>query len=275
MVLLLPPVFGEDETDPRKLANLASQAYRAGRYEACGQLCAKAIEHGAKSDTIAYNASCCFALSGDIERAFDFLELSLERGWHDVEHLASDTDLEELHEDERWQAIIQRATAARAAYEKSINLELLEMYEADQGDRSGAIDWSIVAPRDEQRRQRVKEILDAGEIKTADDHFHAAMVLQHGVGPEDYKLAHELALEASELDPDHSTARWLAAAAKDRYLQSIGEPQIYGTQFRKVDGKWTLAPIDESAVTDEERARWGVPPLASAKQRAEAMNAGD
>jgi len=121
----------------------------------------------------------------------------------------------------------------------------------------------------------VKEILAAGDVKAADDYFHAAMVLQHGQGPEDYKLAHELALKASELDADHSTARWLAAAAKDRYLHSIGEPQIYGTQFRKVDGKWTLEPIDESAVTDEERARWGVPPLASAKEREKAMNARD
>ena len=133
----------------------------------------------------------------------------------------------------------------------------------------------MVAPRDGARLQRVKEIVEAGEVKTADDYFHAAMVLQHGQDPEDFKLAHELALKASEMDAEHSSARWLAAAAKDRYLQNVGKPQIYGTQFRKVDGTWTLDPIDESAVTDEERARWGVPPLAKAKERAEAMNARD
>jgi tetratricopeptide (TPR) repeat protein len=275
ILLLLPPTFGEDETDPRKLATRASEAYEAGRYEACGELYAQAIEHGARLETVPYNAACCYALGGDVERAFEFLNLSLERGWRDVDHLEADTDLRELHRDERWRTIIQRTTVAREAYAKSVNQELFDIYEEDQSDRSGQIDWSLVAPRDEERRRRVKEILEAGNVKAADDYFHAAMVLQHGRGPEDYKLAHELALEASELDADHSTARWLAAAAKDRYLQSIGEPQIYGTQFRKVDGKWTLEPIDESAVTDEERARWGVPPLASAKEREKAMNARD
>lgn len=272
ILLLLPPTFGADETDPQKLAIRASEAYDAGRYEECGPLYAQAIEHGARLEAISYNAACCYALAGDAERAFEFLNLSLEGGWRDVDHLEADTDLRELHGDERWQAIIERATAAREAYAGSVNHELLGIYEADQNDRSGEIDWSLVAPRDEERRRRVKAMLAAGDVKAADDYFHAAMVLQHGQGPEDYKLAHELALKASELDADHSSARWLAAAAKDRYLQSIGEPQIYGTQFRKVDGKWTLEPIDESAVTDEERARWGVPPLASAKQREKEMN---
>jgi hypothetical protein len=164
------------------------------------------------------------------------------------------------------------AAATSAERATAISAELLIMYQEDQGDRSGNIDWSQVAPRDEARRQRVQEILAAGEIVTAEDHYHAAMVLQHGRAPEDFKLAHELALRASELDPELDSARWLAAAAMDRYLHNIGEPQIYGTQFRKVGGKWTLEPIDETAVTDEERAKWGVPPLATAKARVEKMN---
>ena len=66
-------------------------------------------------------------------------------------------------------------------------------------------------------------------------------------------------LKATELDPDLAVARWLAAAAKDRYLWNVDKPQIYGTQFRRIDdGTWTLEPIDESAVTDEERAAWAV-----------------
>jgi len=167
----------------------------------------------------------------------------------------------------------KKAAPEQAQSAASISAELLRMYQEDQGDRSGSIDWSVVAPRDETRRQRVKEIIAAGDLVTAADHFHAAMVLQHGRAPEDFKLAHELALKASQLDPEHDSARWLAAAAMDRYLHNIGEPQIYGTQFRKVGGKWTLDPIDETAVTDEERAQRGVPPLATAKERARKMNA--
>jgi hypothetical protein len=52
ILLLLPPTFGEDETDPGKLAILASEAYDAGRYEECGQLYAQAIEHGARLEGV-------------------------------------------------------------------------------------------------------------------------------------------------------------------------------------------------------------------------------
>lgn len=76
-----------------------------------------------------------------------------------------------------------------------------------------------------------------------------------------------------ELDPLNSTARWLAAASKDRYLMTLGKPQLYGTQFKKVDGKWILWEVDPS-VTDEERAKWGVPPLVEARKRAEELNSG-
>jgi hypothetical protein len=97
------------------------------------------------------------------------------------------------------------------------------------------------------------------------------MVMQHGDTPEDYQRAHQWALRASELSPEHGTARWLAAAAKDRWLMNEGKPQLYGTQFIKKDDRWVLYEVDPS-VTDQERARWNVPPLAEAERRAEQMN---
>jgi hypothetical protein len=99
------------------------------------------------------------------------------------------------------------------------------------------------------------------------------MIFQHGNDPADYARANELARKAVALDPKHASARWLVAATEDRHRQSLGKPQIYGTQFKRHDGgPWTLEPIDETAVTDAERVEMGVPPLSVAKQRAEAMN---
>jgi hypothetical protein len=98
----------------------------------------------------------------------------------------------------------------------------------------------------------------------ADDYFHAAMIFQHGSGAAHYRLAHELAMRAVELDPEHRAARWLAAAAKDRELQALGKPQRYGTQFRVTrGGQVRLYRVDPS-VTDDERAELEVPPLAEA-----------
>jgi len=52
-------------------------------------------------------------------------------------------------------------------------------------------------------------------------------------------------------------ARWLAAAAYDRWLMTGGLPQKYGTQFRFANGRWGLHEVDPTT-SDEERARWDV-----------------
>jgi hypothetical protein len=128
-----------------------------------------------------------------------------------------------------------------------------------------------VIARDAKRRERVRQILDSGGAKVSADYFHAAMVFQHGEKVSDYQLSHNLALKAADLDPTNKLARWLAAASKDRELMNLGKPQLYGTQFRIENGRWVLYQVDPS-VTDEERAKWNVPPLEQANKRAQAMN---
>jgi hypothetical protein len=168
------------------------------------------------------------------------------------------------------------AGAQAPAPEAGLNPELARLYEEDQADRAGTLkdtDWAAVEKRDAERRGRVLEIMEKGGARQAGDYYHAAMVFQHSVKPEDHDLAHAWCLEALKLDPGLSKARWLAAASKDRALMWRGKPQLYGTQFKKVDGKWILWEVDPS-ITDEERAKWGVPPLSVAKERVEKLNAG-
>jgi hypothetical protein len=111
----------------------------------------------------------------------------------------------------------------------------------------------------------VHALIDAGGLVEPDDYYHAAMVFQHGVGLADYWRAHELALKAADLG--YRQARWLAAAAYERWLMNQGRPQKYGTQYRAVAGNWALWDVDPET-TDEERSRWDVPPLAEAKRQA-------
>src|SRR6476659_9999004 len=40
-----------------------------------------------------YNAACCFALSGDKEAAFEYLEKARKFGWNNKDHLLQDADL--------------------------------------------------------------------------------------------------------------------------------------------------------------------------------------
>ncbi|MGE0495952.1 MAG: hypothetical protein AB7S38_42495 [Vulcanimicrobiota bacterium] len=145
-------------------------------------------------------------------------------------------------------------SAGAAAQE---NPEMAEMYRQDQAARlNGPIDWEKVSPEDEARRQRVRELLLAGELKHAADFHRAAFIFQHGSQPEDFLLAHILAMNAMALGDQK--ASWIAAATLDRYLQAVGQPQVLGTQYRKLEGKWTQEPLQEELVPDQLRKALGV-----------------
>lgn len=147
-----------------------------------------------------------------------------------------------------------------------MNSELRALLEADQEERRRGLGPESVQ-RDDERRRRVEVLLAEGAVVTGEDHHAAAMIFQHGRTRENHWRAHELALQAMKLG--HEPARWLAAAY-DRWLSDAGLPQKFGTQYRSEGQSWILLPVDPST-TDEERARWDVPPLVAAQARAEEM----
>lgn len=134
------------------------------------------------------------------------------------------------------------------------------------------------------RRRRLRRLMQSGALKTGEDYYHAAMLLQHSPRVHDYWQAHQFAARAAELG--HRPARWLVAAALDRWLLAQGRPQKYGTQYvpagrpRWMWRSWwyvwlgvhrvRLWDVDPST-TDEERRAFDVPPLAEAQARAETI----
>jgi hypothetical protein len=162
--------------------------------------------------------------------------------------------------------------------DSSDNPELKELFEQDQSIRQDDSFFKNAEQAhafDQMRRMRVLRLLDDDVPKTANDFFHAAMVLQHGDSPLDYKLSNELCKKAVALDPNHKVAKWLAAASWDRYLHSIGKPQWYGTQFNIVDGKYYLMKADMDRVTDEERKAVGTRTIQEIKEFLKKQNKTD
>jgi hypothetical protein len=149
-----------------------------------------------------------------------------------------------------------------------VNRRLRELFEQDQADRAGGRLHPGADARDDRRRAEVEALLAAGAATSPEDCYHAAMVFQHGHRREHFRRAHERAARAAELG--HRPARWLAAAAEDRWLMAAGQRQRYGTQYRSQGDRWVLWPVDP-ATTDAERAAWDVPPLADARRRAEEL----
>jgi hypothetical protein len=55
-------------------------------------------------------------------------------------------------------------------------------------------------------------------------------------------------------------ALWISTASLDRYLQSIGQPQIYGAQFNVKDGKpFSQGLFDQKLISDALRQQLGIP----------------
>jgi len=142
------------------------------------------------------------------------------------------------------------------------NPEMTRLFDEDQAARKvDRIDWSVVSKADAARRAQTLDLLNQGKLHTGADFLHAAFVFQHGDRPGDYLLAHTLALAA--VKRGRSDASWIAAATLDRYLQTIGQPQIYGTQFTiKQGAPATQAPMDGKLIPDSLRLLLGVPALA-------------
>jgi len=149
--------------------------------------------------------------------------------------------------------------------------ELQDLFRADRNERTnhpeyGTPEYQLLRERDAQRRTRLQSIIESGGLKEPEDYYHAAWLLNHGESIEEIWQAHVLAMEAVKLG--FGRARWLAAAAYDRWLMYQGKPQKYGTQIVP-DGKRQRVWDVEPATTDDERAEWDVPTLAEMKRRAE------
>ena len=132
-------------------------------------------------------------------------------------------------------------------------------------------EYRALRERDRERRARADAALAAlraGGAPSAGDLYHAAWLYNHGDTPADARRGHELAREAAERG--HDGARWLAAAAYDRWCMYEGRAQRYGTQFVPDGRRFRLWDLDP-ATTDAERAAWGVPPLAEQLRRAEEL----
>jgi hypothetical protein len=150
------------------------------------------------------------------------------------------------------------------------NARLMQLFEVDQSARTGAgaIDWSALKTQDAERRAEVMQMLRSGQLRHVVDFSNAALIFLHGETADDIRLAFSFAWIARSLAPEFKEYN-MPATAWDRILMFENQPQWYGTQYTTNDkGRIELYRVNETAVTDTERARMGVPPLSEAKARA-------
>lgn len=271
-VLLLSTMAWAWQDHPRDLESEAHLHYVAGRHSASADAYEAAIRAGADSSSTFYNAACSSALAGRTDAAFRLLAACIERGWFNVTHMKSDSDLASLHQDERWSRILERCVTAEAEYLKSLThpelrKELLEMQRVDQEYRSTFHDPKKLAAMgdvDGRNTARMKEIIDRFGFPTRtmvgrEGAGAAWLLVQHADA--DPKFQRRCLDMMSKLPPDEYSRSNLAYLT-DRVRVAEGKPQLYGTQFHTVDGKLVPRPIEDEANLDRRRKEVGLQSMA-------------
>ncbi|HLM68397.1 MAG TPA: hypothetical protein VK358_12750, partial [Longimicrobium sp.] len=228
----------------------------------------QAWREGNRKPNTLYDAACAAAKLVRKPEAMTWLERAVENGFRDAQHMRTDPDLISVRGEKAFNDLLARMSKLPPpVQEAGANPELLRIVAEDQAARRNLPQPPTPAfmqefrERDRQRRVRVNELLAAGAATTGADFHAAALVFQHGDTLEDFARARELAAEAARRG--HPAALRLTAMAWDRWLMKAGQPQRFGTQYMgdPATRQMRLYSVDPS-VTDAERARWGIPPLA-------------
>lgn len=135
------------------------------------------------------------------------------------------------------------------------NEEVAAMFKEDQAIREKVDDsregMMKMMKDDAARLDRIKAMVAANELGTAEDYYRAAFLYQHGGAFEEYQMAHQLAVCSVLLGKEK--AKWIGAATYDRMLGSCGHDQRWATQYRVVSGVTKPMPCGTVGIGDAER----------------------
>jgi hypothetical protein len=109
-VPLTPPQQDKVYAMGRRIEALAE--YKARRFPQCAAVFV-ALDERTHAKDDAYSAACCFALAGNVDRAFEALSHSIEHGYSDADWMEKDSDLASLKSHPRWRALVERARHAK------------------------------------------------------------------------------------------------------------------------------------------------------------------
>jgi hypothetical protein len=158
---------------------------------------------------------------------------------------------------------------------EELRTELLARASQDQTARKSlpperrAEQWEqIIAPIDRANTARMREIVAEhgwpGQALAGADGAHAAWLLvQHA--PAEFQERCLPLLEEAVARGD-AAPRDLAYLT-DRVLMHRGEPQVYGTQYRVIDGGLSLWTVRDPDFLDQRRAALGLPAEADNRAR--------
>ena len=264
----------------QSLIKQADSLYSAGNYKKSCDLYQQAFTFEKKNAGDLYNAACSAALANDSIHAFEFLELALQNGWIDIDHLKTDSDLNNLHATKQWGNILNqmqsKVDSVEANYDKPLQQELLEILHDDQAPRNAYIEATkslgyknptvdslvkVILYNDSINVIKVIKILDekgwVGKDKVGDRANQTLfLVIQHANLETQEKY---LPMMREAVKKGNASASELALL-EDRIALRKGKKQIYGSQIYRnpKTNENFVAPLEDPDNVDKRRAEVGL-----------------
>jgi hypothetical protein len=275
--------FGQDRVKYSELIHEAWKLYESEEYLKSGQKYAEAFvalnNKGMVTDR--YNAACSWALANQPDSAFIQLFKIAEKGnYTNLRHITTDTDLNSLYADSRWNKVIEIVTLNKEKSEANLDKSLVTLldtiYQEDQKYRRQIkeIDqkygwdsdemkahWKIITEKDSINLIIIEKILDdrgwlGPDIIGNQGASTLFLVIQHSDLATQEKY---LPMMRDAVKKGNARASSLALL-EDRVALRKGGMQIYGSQIGRDQetGQNYVRPLMDPDNVDIRRAEVGL-----------------
>jgi hypothetical protein len=275
--------LGQDREKYAELINEAWTLYESGEYLMSGEKYAEAFialgGRGMVNDR--YNAACSWALANEIDSAFVQLFKIAENGnYTNLKHISTDTDLNVLHLDERWNKVIEKVKdnkeKAEANFDKDLVAILDTIYDDDQTYRQQIAEiqdkygreseemknhWEIITEKDSINLIKVKKILDekgwlGADVIGGKGNLTLFLVIQHA----DIETQEKYLPMMQEAVKKGNASASSLALLEDRVALRNGGKQIYGSQigYDEESDEYYVLPLLDPDNVDKKRAEVGL-----------------
>lgn len=166
----------------------------------------------------------------------------------------------------------QKPSAAHPPKNEALRHELLKMLDADQAVRAPMATGKWV---NEHEMKKVNETDAMSTKRLAEIFKRYGFPTVALVGKDGVQAAFVMVIHSPSLDLKKRSLPYITKASRrgeippdafasltDTILAAEGKPQIYGTRFNLVGGKFVLAPTVDPAHLDERRRKLGLSPIA-------------
>lgn len=231
-----------------------------------------------------YNAACSWALANKKDSSFNQLfHISNHDSYSNIKHLLSDSDLNLLHDDERWNELVKIVKINNEKAEMLLDKKLIvildsiqvedqkyrsQMKEVEQvyGQKSPQMSILLnqMAIKDSLNLIQVKKIIDergwlGPEIIGQQGNMTLFLVVQHADLQTQKKYLPIMKKAVRNKKADASNFAFL----RDRVAKRTNKKQIYGSQVgrEKESGIYYVFPLISPKNVNKRRAKMGLPPI--------------